>query len=273
MSWMITPQFKTQLLLDQYPGAAAAYSLRNLTIQSYAPVVRVRRSSDNTESDFTATQISDGTLVTWVGAGNNGFVQTWYDQSGNGRHLAQISTVNQPQIVSNGSLLTEGAKATILHSASARWLFCDTSYSSAAHTVFNVVNVTGGGTARVLTVVYEQAVFRGGAGTNEAQVYGAGLVATQTISNGWPRGTRYLFSTVFAHADGDAFAYRNGSSIYSNTVGTGANATPSAYYLGGVSGGLEGFTGNVQELIIYANNQTSNRTAIESNINAYYSIY
>jgi len=46
--------------------AAAAYSLRNLSTSYSGSVVRVRRSSDNAEADFTATEILDGTLTDWV---------------------------------------------------------------------------------------------------------------------------------------------------------------------------------------------------------------
>jgi hypothetical protein len=75
MSWVITGSQKNKGLLDEFTGSAAAYSLRNLTFLRGGPVVRVRRSSDNAESDFTATQVSDGTLTAFCGAGN-GFVRT-----------------------------------------------------------------------------------------------------------------------------------------------------------------------------------------------------
>ena len=66
-------------LLDTYTGASAAYSLRNLS-SSTTDVVRVRRSSNDDEQDFTASEVSGGALATFVGAGNDGFVTTWYDQ-------------------------------------------------------------------------------------------------------------------------------------------------------------------------------------------------
>ena len=56
------------LLLEDYPGASVAYSLRNL-IDTTTNVVRVRRSYDNTESNFTATEITDGTLVDFTNQG------------------------------------------------------------------------------------------------------------------------------------------------------------------------------------------------------------
>jgi hypothetical protein len=52
-------------LLNQYPGAAAAYSLRKLS-SAVSNVVRVRRASDNDEEDFTAEQIELGEMVNWV---------------------------------------------------------------------------------------------------------------------------------------------------------------------------------------------------------------
>jgi hypothetical protein len=69
-------------VLQIAPDAAAAYSLRSLT-GGDPNVVRVRRESDNTEKDFSGSQIESGEMANWVGAGNDGFVQTWYDQSGN----------------------------------------------------------------------------------------------------------------------------------------------------------------------------------------------
>jgi len=54
-------------LLDEYTGAAAGYSLRRLSYNT-TDVVRVRRSSDNAEADFTADEITDGTMLNWVNA-------------------------------------------------------------------------------------------------------------------------------------------------------------------------------------------------------------
>ena len=54
-------------LLDLYGGAAAAYSLRALSRGWLAgDVVEVRRSSDSTSQDFTASQITNGQMLSWV---------------------------------------------------------------------------------------------------------------------------------------------------------------------------------------------------------------
>lgn len=260
MSWIVSGTFKNKLLLDEYPDAAAAYSLRNLTILSDTPVVRVRRDSDNTEQDFTARQVTDGTLTTFCGAGN-GFVRTWYDQSGKGRHLIQTGTSNQPTIVANGVLETEGGAPRIRCTQTTNQLSASVSYSSVAHSVFKVCRVTSG--ERILTLSSEQAVYRRRSYNNAYEMYGAGVNNQQVV--GFPA-TRLLLSGFWAHSDGDVFGYSNGANIISNTTGPGGTASINAYIVGGI-------VGSIQEIISYSSNQISNRVSIESNINAYYAIY
>ena len=93
-------------LLELYAGAAVAYSLRSLVTEGNPKVLNVRRSSDQAEAEFFAKEVS--TIAAWVGAGNDGFVETWYDQSGNGNNAVQPSASLQPKIVSGGSLVAGG---------------------------------------------------------------------------------------------------------------------------------------------------------------------
>ena len=103
---------KTPGLLDLVPGAAAAYSLRSLS-RSYAdPVVTVRRSSDDAEDSFTASEVADGTLAAFCGAAD-GFVKQWWDQSVNARHAVQSTAGSQPQIVDSGVVILEEGKPAI----------------------------------------------------------------------------------------------------------------------------------------------------------------
>jgi hypothetical protein len=96
------------LLLD--PGvltasAGAAYSTRLLRTAYAGNCMLVRRSSDNTTLaiGFTGSPavLNQSALTTFVGAGN-GFIVTWYDQSGNGRDVTQATAAAQPQIVASG---------------------------------------------------------------------------------------------------------------------------------------------------------------------------
>lgn len=59
-------------LLDTYSGAAAAYSLRQLSSTYSGDAVRVRRSSDNTEQNigFVSNELDTATLETFVKSGN-----------------------------------------------------------------------------------------------------------------------------------------------------------------------------------------------------------
>jgi len=94
-------------LLDLYPSASVAYSLRKLSSTYTGNAIRVRRASDNTEQNigFDALGNLDTTALTTFCSGTNGFVTTWYDQSGNLRDVTQTTATNQPQIVSSGVIL------------------------------------------------------------------------------------------------------------------------------------------------------------------------
>ncbi len=93
-------------------AAAAAYSLRRLWTGYTGPAIRVRRSNDNAEVNigFTAAGgLDTAALLAHVGAGN-GFVTTWYDQSGNGRNAVQATAAAQPRIVNAGVVETQGER-------------------------------------------------------------------------------------------------------------------------------------------------------------------
>ena len=91
----------------------AAYSVKRLSEFYLGPIVNIRRSTDNATQDFFGDMY--GTLGTnsngggiyinsWLGAAS-GFVTTWFDQSGNGRHATQTTDSLQPQIKPNGILI------------------------------------------------------------------------------------------------------------------------------------------------------------------------
>ncbi|MCI4647233.1 CARDB domain-containing protein [Phaeodactylibacter sp.] len=96
--------------------ASAAFSLRQLSPDYAGPVVRIRRDGDNAEQDFTAAELGDGSLLSWVLAnGSNGYVSIWYDQSGYGRHKTQANNSLQPLLVSSGELVVRAGRPSILH--------------------------------------------------------------------------------------------------------------------------------------------------------------
>ena len=96
----IQSQFLPPLTNSVSGTLVAAFSLRKVRSAYAGSAVRVRRSSDNAESDigFDANgNFNTSALTSFVGA-NNGRVVTWYDQSGNARHFTNSSTTTQPVI-------------------------------------------------------------------------------------------------------------------------------------------------------------------------------
>ena len=109
----------TPLLLDLYPGASAAYSLKKLRTAYTGVAIKVRRSSDNTEEDigFVANELDTVSLLAFVGSGNDGFVTTLYDQSGGGNNVTQSSASEQPKIVTSSVVeLDDNGNNTMLFS-------------------------------------------------------------------------------------------------------------------------------------------------------------
>ena len=105
-------------LLDNYSGAAAAYSLRRIGPSNYfGPAIRVRRDSDNTLRDIGFT--SDGQLDTvglldFVGVTGSGFVNTWYNSNTNGSLSTQSTTGSQASVVASGSILRISGSSGLL---------------------------------------------------------------------------------------------------------------------------------------------------------------
>jgi len=95
------------LLLDQYPDAYAAYSLRKMSTDYTGPAVRIRRSSDNAEQDFgfIGDDLDTNSINLWLTASDTGFVVRWYSQLDNVPDLVQNNSNLQPYLVLDGEVL------------------------------------------------------------------------------------------------------------------------------------------------------------------------
>ena len=260
-------------LLDDYTGAAAGYSLRNLSSSwTTSDVVEVRRSSDNATSGFTATEVSDGTMLAWVGTGgtDNGFVTTWYDQSGNTNNAVQATTTKQPKIVSAGAVVVENSKPAL--SFDGGDYFQDTFAVGTTNTGFIV------GKAQVADAFFDDIAVVNG---NNIRTISATEVRYTTNSGGGgtanyfihtvPSGTWNNQNLISYISDGaNSQVGVNGSA----TTGSVANPTNvTGVTIGAAQNGNAGVTGTMQEVIVYPSNQLSNTFNIEANINTEYSIY
>lgn len=100
----------TDRLLDVYPGAEAAYSLRLLNSSYTGPCIRVRRANQGTEEDINFIDgYCDISRIIELGLGGTTDMQVakWYDQSGNGNDLNNTVASEQPDIYQIGSGMIE----------------------------------------------------------------------------------------------------------------------------------------------------------------------
>lgn len=260
------------LLLDLYPSAAVAYSLRKLSSTYTGDAIRVRRASDNTEQNigFDALGNLNTTALTAFCSGTNGFVTTWYDQSGNGANVTQSTASNQPQIVSSGGVILENGKPAISFNGSSNFLSKSGIGSGKSITNFNVfrhnnllnnpaifaIGITAVSTSKLFGHNSTSGFYRAFAGNNLS--YNA-----STVSN-----TSYLGFTYFSGVNSQ-IALNGGASVTGN-AGTNDNTDIA---IGAGLAGSNYMNGTIQEHISYGSNQISNRSLIESNINTYYAIY
>jgi len=285
-------------LLDDYPSAAAAYSLRLLRNAYSGDAIRVRRSSDNAELNigFVSNELDTASLTTFC-SGTNGFVTTWYDQSGSGINATQTTAANQPQIVSSGSVITQGGKPSMRF---------DGSNDALVTSVNNPFSYTGG-----LSMIhasyknssiyksFETILSAGSTGdgtlnSKKSMSLGYGKVPTPTISTDiWsPSGIQYdgtievnqrqligyYISNWSTHrSTGLSNLTLNNSDLatktYSTVDPTGLNTNPIKIGVFDQILTPSYFGGEIQEIIAYASDENSNRTGIQNNLNDFYSIY
>lgn len=254
-------------LLDLYPSAAAAYSLRKLRSAYTGSAIRVRRSSDNTESDigFTALGALDTTALTSFCGSGNGFVTTWYDQSGNARNATQTTAANQPQIVSIGSIATENSKP-ILRFNSKFLQFNSTLIPATNWSIFGVglKNVSG----QTLTFIGGTTTFNSAlVGYIDNNFYLLGQ--TNYISTSDSPVTNYRINSGFVISGVASSIYRNNVLLATGSV-TGV-INQDFLYIGRYGTFID--NSSISEVILYQSNQLSNNSGINTNINTYYGIY
>jgi hypothetical protein len=273
------------LLLDLYP-ATAAYSVRKLRNAYSGACMRVRRSSDNTEQDifFSGNDLDTAALLSFVGAGN-GFITTWYDQSGSGFNLTQTSAGSQPRIVNAGVVELENGIPALNWYGTTQFL-----------TGGNILSIGLGNNMAGFVVA------RNTVTTNRAHLISksvaAGMPNRWTLITGGSAGTTALIGTGFgdftaqsniAHANQSLFNFqflRNTSvsaHVNNNQVALtsliGETGTSDYRFLVGATnnstnnGEIAYHRGTFQEVIIYQQPTTPTLSDVNTLINNHYAIY
>jgi len=262
-------------VLDLFSMPVLAYSMRDLgkartpiisigdtgTQTSDTWVIQLRRDSDDNHKSFTASQVIDGTLSTWVGA-DDAFITILYDQSSNGNNAVQGIAVNQPQLVDDGVRYSLGLKFdgadTFLTLTNSLMLSDGTMHvvskldpAAARQTLF-------GGLTNMYIPVAQSGSIRDGmylkSDVLSHHLNGQPAIATGTRGDAfdlWTSTTEQLLTLTGVTTD---FPIQD--------VGRGAGTT-SSWDAGGF----------VNEIIFYSDDQSTNRVGIETNINDHYNIY
>lgn len=254
--------------LDDYTGAQTAYSIARKLRTAYAgSAIRVRRSSDSTELDigFDASgNLDESALTTHTGAGS-GFIVKAYDQSGNGLDWVQATANKQPRIVNSGTVDKVNGKPAMFSdtTASSQDNLKATVTTSAIATAFHVFKSTRltTNTNSAAASAYYGLTQSGGAATNYA-----GLVA--------PLPTTYVNGSSIGNTRGDLYTATTGAQVitaFTSLILT--NAAWNNYNTDYTANDTYSAPDYIQETIIYNSDKSSDRAAIEANINEYYSIH
>jgi prepilin-type N-terminal cleavage/methylation domain-containing protein len=258
-------------ILREFPQASVAYSLRRLSNEYTGDAIRVRRSSDNTEQDigFTEYGLLDTTaLGTFVGA-NDGFVVTFYDQSGNGNNATQTMQADQPKIYDSATgVIQENGKIALEFDGVNDKFILDTAVSPSEFSFFAVSQTASGTTLFGGSSINRQIRVR----TNSTMSVFNG--ATDRTSNA---ATFDLFNSqrVFSYhyTSPTTVTFRANSNSLGDSLSLTSNNFNSLRQIGGLAGNGLLLNGTLQEMILYESNQLQATEEIEAYINEYYSAF
>lgn len=268
------------------PAAEGAYSLRKLRCEYVGFAIRVRRSSDGSTSDIGFTTNGDldtVSLKVFVGSGS-GFVNIWYDQSGNGRNATQATQALQPRIVNAGVIEKNSSNRPSIffngtYLKNAFFLTTQPVSTSCVWRARGLVSPGGelfgwgnnSGTGRRLGVWFQ--FISGSTGRYGVENQLAGTVGSNVLStNTW-----YIATQVLPGANLPALSqWINGSAQPTVNLGTATplNITAGEFAIGTIpTANVQGHNGDIQE-VIYFNAQltATERQYLEYSQSVYYGI-
>jgi len=209
----------------------------------------------------------------------NGFVETWYDQSGNGNNASQLTASQQPKIVDTGVLVTRNGDAAIKSTSDNGMTFTlDSLSADGQQSVFAVLenDVTSqDGFGPVFKVLSTSTNIGGVHRRPWWYVNPTGdLAFTVDSASGYQNSDREyrLYSHVMNDAaGGTSTVHQDGTQVDTRSITLDANAT---FDEGKVLGVTTNATGALymSEVIYYPSDESAKRAAIENNIDNHYGI-
>jgi hypothetical protein len=265
-------------LLDDYPGAEAAYSLRLLDKNYSGDAIRVRRASNNDEQDigFDSYGDLDTAALAAFCSGTDCFVKVWYDQA-NGNDAEQTTTGNQPKIYdSSTGVVTNGGRPAIEFDGTSQRLTNANEIMTGSELCLIGVMQSDATTDLRMWVDQSGANYGGSLYQSNTDYYAVARFNATYVGLTTIGVTHTTYALFFANwVSGNSKAYINGIEEDSRTTSfSGSGNTGVPFWIGNDSAdNTRAALGKLQEIIVYTSDQSTNRTGIETNINDYYDIY
>lgn len=283
-SFIITYQTVGTGFLQDYPNAQAAYSLRKLDSDYTGSAIEVRNLSGTLlDIGFDSNgDLDTAAILTHIGSGT-GTVQTWYDQSGNGRDFTQSTLALQPLIAVSGVIYTLNSLPAVRFNND----YMDSaSFAPNPNGAYNFALVS-----QYDNVTSTQATATGWASASANQNYLQQMQSNSKLrwavrysDNALPRpdasltgsaGIVYLQTATFA--TGTCEAYYNGTQEldkFSQSLTGNPNNSSVAHRLGGLNtSSSQILRGYIQEFIIWSNATPHDAQDLSDDMNTYYDAF
>ena len=217
----------------------------------------------------------------------DGFVETWYDQSGNSNNVTQATASLQPKIVNAGTLVTAtNSLPAIDFTSSITRLIRAEFLTGQLNSYFNTYQAEAGDSTQAQVVVRQGLNYR-----LVNQVETDGKVRSQIRDSGGSSeivqaggdlatGSPLLHTTLIEArgSDGITIFVNGANEVIGDTADIEdtnfATADTGDFAIGAIyNSNSFDFHGKGQEFIFYNSDQSANRVAVETNINSHYSIF
>lgn len=241
-------------------------STLNSTISLASSIIITSGTSSATTLGQLAAIPGYGTADPGIPANQSIVINTWFDQSGNNKHLVQVNLIPSPFIITNGVLEQKDGNVAVNCPGAHTVALLDTSVSYnnvSCYVVINTISATTGTSAYGLS----------GNSTQRFLVPRDTTIAYNTLAT-------FPITGIVANVDrlyeitcgaSTTSAYSNGVQSSVTSVAS-LNITSSVIRVGG-NGNVTYMNGHVKEVIAMIGDSGTTRTDIENNINSYYSIW